>query len=137
MKRKWREFAKTIVHFRDGLVERIDRGRKRCAVHRDISLGGARMKLGMFGATFLLALREIRRHLLRSFLTTLGIIIGVAAVITMVTLGRGLTANVQEEISGARFRRVHRLSRAQSIANTAPPPFDDADVRAVRKPDRR
>lgn len=30
---------------------------------------------GMFGSTLLLAFREIRRHLLRSFLTTLGIII--------------------------------------------------------------
>ena len=39
------------------------------------------MRLRMFGATLLLAFREIRRHLLRSFLTTLGIIIGVAAVI--------------------------------------------------------
>ena len=41
--------------------------------------------------TFLLALREIRRHLLRSFLTILGIVIGVSAVITMVTLGNGAT----------------------------------------------
>jgi putative ABC transport system permease protein len=41
----------------------------------------------MFGTTLLLAFREMRRHILRSFLTTLGIIIGVAAVITMVTLG--------------------------------------------------
>ncbi|WP_108790207.1 ABC transporter permease [Erythrobacter sp. Alg231-14] len=53
----------------------------------------------MFGATLLLSLREIRRHLLRSILTTLGIIIGVAAVVTMVTLGNGVTASVQEEIS--------------------------------------
>jgi len=53
----------------------------------------------MLGATFLLALREIRRHLMRSILTTLGIIIGVAAVVTMVTLGNGVTASVQDEIS--------------------------------------
>ena len=53
----------------------------------------------MLGASLLLALREIRRHLLRSLLTTLGIIIGVAAVVTMVTLGRGVTASVQDEIS--------------------------------------
>ena len=54
----------------------------------------------MFGTTILLAIRAIRRHLLRSFLTTLGIVIGVAAVVTMVTLGNGATAAVREQISG-------------------------------------
>jgi ABC-type antimicrobial peptide transport system permease subunit len=38
--------------------------------------------------TLYLALRSIRRNLLRSFLTILGIVIGVSAVITMVTLGK-------------------------------------------------
>jgi putative ABC transport system permease protein len=47
----------------------------------------------------LLALREIRRNLLRSSLTTLGIVIGVAAVIVMVTLGRGATAQVTSDIA--------------------------------------
>jgi len=42
----------------------------------------------MLLSTLLLALRSIRRNLLRSFLTILGIVIGVSAVITMVTLGR-------------------------------------------------
>jgi len=46
-----------------------------------------------------LAMQSIRRNLLRSFLTTLGIIIGVAAVITMVTLGKGSTLRVQEDIA--------------------------------------
>ena len=41
---------------------------------------------------FVLALREIRRNVLRSSLTALGIIIGVASVIIMVTLGNGATA---------------------------------------------
>ena len=45
----------------------------------------------MWWTTLMLALREIRRNLLRSFLTMLGIVIGVAAVITMVTLGNGAT----------------------------------------------
>jgi len=47
----------------------------------------------------LLALRSIRRNLLRSFLTILGIVIGVSAVITMVTLGNGATLAVQNQIS--------------------------------------
>ena len=47
----------------------------------------------------MLALRAIRRNLLRSFLTILGIVIGVSAVITMVTLGNGATQAVQSQIS--------------------------------------
>jgi len=50
--------------------------------------------------TLLLALRSIRRNLMRSFLTILGIVIGVSAVITMVTLGNGATLAVQNQISG-------------------------------------
>jgi putative ABC transport system permease protein len=49
--------------------------------------------------TLLLALRSIRRNLLRSFLTILGIVIGVSAVITMVTLGNGATQAVQTQIA--------------------------------------
>jgi putative ABC transport system permease protein len=53
----------------------------------------------MWVNAFLLALREIRRHLMRSFLTILGIVIGVGAVVTMVTLGNGATMMVSERIS--------------------------------------
>ncbi len=88
------------------------------------------MKLRMLGATFLLALREIRRHLLRSFLTTLGIIIGVAAVITMVTLGRGLTANVQEDIAGLGSNVF--IVFPSRVGDRQPAPFDDADIAAVQ-----
>ena len=49
--------------------------------------------------TLMLALRSIRRNLMRSFLTILGIVIGVSAVITMVTLGNGATLAVQNQIS--------------------------------------
>jgi putative ABC transport system permease protein len=41
----------------------------------------------MFWNTLLLSLREIRRNVMRSFLTVLGIVIGVASVITMATPG--------------------------------------------------
>jgi putative ABC transport system permease protein len=48
---------------------------------------------------FLIALREIRRNLMRAFLTVLGIVIGVTAVITMVTLGRGATTAIRTQVS--------------------------------------
>ncbi|MDR2863275.1 MAG: ABC transporter permease [Puniceicoccales bacterium] len=53
----------------------------------------------VFFNAFLIALREIRRNLTRAFLTMLGVIIGVSAVITMVTLGDGSTQAVREQIS--------------------------------------
>jgi putative ABC transport system permease protein len=53
----------------------------------------------MLWETMQLAQREIRRNVLRSSLTILGIVIGVAAVITLVTLGRGATLQVTEQIS--------------------------------------
>jgi putative ABC transport system permease protein len=53
----------------------------------------------MLWETILLAQREIRRNALRSSLTILGIVIGVAAVITLVTLGGGATAKVTADIS--------------------------------------
>jgi putative ABC transport system permease protein len=46
-----------------------------------------------------LALREIRRNVVRSSLTTLGIVIGVAAVIVMVTVGNGATEAVKSNIA--------------------------------------
>ena len=53
----------------------------------------------MFFETILIAMREIRRNVMRSSLTILGIVIGVAAVITMVTVGDGATKQVANEIS--------------------------------------
>ena len=53
----------------------------------------------MIGNAVLLALREIRRNMTRAILTTLGIIIGVGAVITLVTLGNGASASVTNSIS--------------------------------------
>ncbi len=85
----------------------------------------------MLGTTILLALREIRRHIMRSILTTLGIIIGVAAVVTMVTLGNGVTASVQEEVSslGASNFIIFPVRTTRGTVR----PFDEADVIAVEQ----
>ncbi|HEV2175505.1 MAG TPA: ABC transporter permease [Nitrospira sp.] len=49
--------------------------------------------------TILSALRILRRNPLRAGLTMLGIVIGIGAVVAMVSLGQGATASVQAEIS--------------------------------------
>ena len=53
----------------------------------------------MIWNAFAIAVREIARNLTRAFLTVLGVFIGVAAIITMVTLGQGATLAVKAQIS--------------------------------------
>ncbi len=53
----------------------------------------------MLYSVFMLALRSVQRNALRSFLTILGIVIGVSAVITMVTLGNGATLAIRTQIN--------------------------------------
>lgn len=48
---------------------------------------------------FILALRQIKRNFLRAFLTMLGVIIGVGAVIVMISLGNGTTQMIGDRIS--------------------------------------
>ena len=53
----------------------------------------------MIWETVRLALSSIRRNVLRSILTLLGIVIGVAAVIAMISIGSGTTEKVKSDIS--------------------------------------
>jgi putative ABC transport system permease protein len=84
----------------------------------------------MLWNTLLLALRSIRRNLLRSFLTILGIVIGVAAVITMVTLGKGATRSVADQIASIGSNLL-MLRPGQRYGEDAPD-FKIADVEAIR-----
>jgi putative ABC transport system permease protein len=90
----------------------------------------------MFFTTVILALREIGRHKLRSFLTVLGIVIGVAAVVTMVTLGKGATAAVAQQISslGANILQI-RPGQGFGRGGGGPqaPDFEMADVEAIQE----
>ncbi|HTG39235.1 ABC transporter permease [Sphingomonas sp.] len=88
----------------------------------------------MLATTFTLAVRSIRRHLLRSFLTILGIVIGVAAVVTMVTLGQATTAAVQQQIAslGTNILQVRPgQGFGRGGGGPRPPDFDQEDVDAV------
>ena len=88
----------------------------------------------MLGTTFLLAIRSIRRHLLRSFLTILGIVIGVGAVVTMVTLGKATTAQVQQNISSL-GTNILQIRPGQGFGRGGggprPPDFKPEDVTAI------
>ncbi len=89
----------------------------------------------MLLSALLLALREIRRNLMRSFLTVLGIVIGVAAVVTMVSLGNGATRMGSGQISSLgsnllMLRPGQRLGPGRDSAGS--PSFRKADVEAIR-----
>jgi putative ABC transport system permease protein len=88
----------------------------------------------MLGTILLLAIRSIRRHLLRSFLTVLGIVIGVGAVVAMVTLGQATTAAVQSQIA-ALGTNVLQVRPGQGFGRGGggprPPDFEPADVTAI------
>jgi len=87
----------------------------------------------MLWNTLLLSMRAIRRNLLRSFLTVLGIVIGVAAVITMVTLGNGATKSVSDQISsmGSNMLIVIPGQRFGPGSGDAPK-FKSGDIEAIR-----
>ncbi len=86
----------------------------------------------MFLNTIWLALRSIRRNLLRSFLTVLGIVIGVSAVITMVTLGNGATRAVQDQISGLGTNLLQvRPGQRMGPGSTTAPSFKDTDADVI------
>jgi putative ABC transport system permease protein len=89
----------------------------------------------MLGASLLLALREIRRHLLRSILTVLGIVIGVAAVVTMVTVGNGVTASVRTQIAslGANTLILVLNPSGRQAGSGTPRPLTEQDVDAIRQ----
>jgi len=57
------------------------------------------MMISHFLGTFRVALRALRRNAMRSALTTLGIVIGVAAVIAMIDIGQGSAVSVQQTIA--------------------------------------
>ncbi|MBX7258484.1 MAG: ABC transporter permease [Candidatus Hydrogenedentes bacterium] len=83
----------------------------------------------------LLALRELRRNVMRSFLTMLGIIIGVSAVIILVTLGGGATKQVTEQIASLGSNllmvtpgRMHGPGQSSGAA-----PFKLSDAQAIER----
>ena len=81
-----------------------------------------------------LALQSVRRNTLRSFLTVLGIIIGVGAVIAMVTIGNGTTAKVTADLAklGSNLLFVSPGQFGPGRASSDAKPFNARDIEAMR-----
>ena len=88
----------------------------------------------MWLETIRLALRSVRRNPLRSFLTLLGIVIGVAAVIAMITIGSGTTERVKEDIArlGSNLLIVSASRPARGGASFTPRRLDARDLEGLR-----
>ena len=88
----------------------------------------------MYYETLKLAAQAIRRNAMRSFLTLLGIVIGVAAVIAMVTIGNGTTAKVQAEMAklGSNLLFVVPGQLGPRRSSSTAKPFNSRDVQALR-----
>ena len=81
-----------------------------------------------------LALQAIRRNALRSFLTVLGIVIGVAAVIAMVTIGNGTTAKVSADLAklGSNLLFVSPGQSGPGRASSDAKAFNARDIEALK-----
>lgn len=82
------------------------------------------------GQAFLEALESLSGNKLRSGLTVLGIVIGVAAVIAMLAVGRGAEASITGSISGigTNLLFVFRGSQDDSVRNPKPLTMGDAEA---------
>jgi putative ABC transport system permease protein len=88
----------------------------------------------MLWSTILLAFQAIRRNVMRSFLTMLGIVIGVSAVITMVALGNGATQAISDQIAslGSNLLILMPGQEMRPGAGSTSRPFDLRDVEAIQ-----
>ena len=97
--------ADRTIEIRDGMI--VADTRKAPALRPHAELAGAgvplqsrlRATLSRFTEALGMALRAMNAHRLRTFLTMLGIIIGIASVVGVVALGQGTQAQVLENIS--------------------------------------
>jgi macrolide transport system ATP-binding/permease protein len=96
------EHADRIIEIADGVVVSDVRtaaaARPRAAVAQR-ALSGMRVRAELFTEAFRIALLAMKAQRLRTFLTMLGIIIGIASVVTVVAIGEGSRQKVLADIS--------------------------------------
>ncbi len=90
----------------------------------------------MFSNTLFMALRAIRQNLMRSALTVLGIVIGVASVAALVTIGQGAAEQVKREISSMGDNMLMIRPGAPhrpGMPHTSATAFELADAEAISR----
>ena len=87
-----------------------------------------------------IAYRALARNKMRAALTMLGVIIGVAAVIAMVSIGQGASASVQAQISSFGTNLLFVSAQAQNVGgvrggagDSGTNTFDEDDLAAIKR----
>lgn len=94
------ETARRVIRIRDGVIEEAENG-DNGEIADVASTEGKKVKRARMRLTrmFWTAMNGLHRNIMRAALTTLGIIIGVAAVIAMMEIGRGSSNAIQKTIA--------------------------------------
>lgn len=92
--------------------------------------------MGLFNL-IMIALRALQRNKLRAFLTMLGIIIGVAAVIAMVAIGEGSKQSIQDQLSSMgsnmiTIRPNSNVAAGARLESTSVQSLTEADIKALK-----
>ena len=80
--------------------------------------------------SFLTAIDSLMTHKLRAILTMLDVIIGVAAVIALLSIGNGVSASIEQEIEGFGSNLITIITDREN--SDGYPALDEADVFVAR-----
>ncbi len=93
--------AGRVIHMRDGIIgDQDSRSALADGISEQAKPDGLPQAGFRFGTIIRTALDGLRRNIMRAALTTIGIIIGVAAVIAMMQIGGGSSAAIRKTIAG-------------------------------------
>src|SRR4030042_2378023 len=82
---------------------------------------------------FILALNNLRRRKLRSWLTVIGIVIGIAAVVGLISIGQGLQEAVNEQFQVLGSDKITIMGKAaSSFISEIPRPLTEKDIELIR-----
>ncbi|MDD5066108.1 MAG: ABC transporter permease [bacterium] len=115
--------AHRIIHIRDGKVFSDTRTRKKKHHEKPVKLhagqGKSFFSIKKIKQNLMIALKSIIMKKMRTFLTTLGILIGVASVISMISIGEGAKADITSNIKkmGANLLFIHAGARHRGMSS--------------------
>lgn len=87
----------------------------------------------MIGDYFKFAIGNIRQKGIRSWLTMIGIFIGIAAIVSLISLGQGMQAAINEQFELLGFNTIYVYSGGALTFGAGPSKLTDHDLKLIRK----